>query len=123
MAELLSQYTDRTLSGRDDTAAYLSLFRSHREELAPLFSVVRLLRGFLVRVEPSPAFVESLGVGLQVAAQQMVHEHADDGPAWTLNPSRRHVMLGAAALGSLAWVAAVIVFGKSRTTHSTRNVA
>ena len=123
MAELITQYIDRILAGRDDTAAYLSLFQSHRRELAPLFQVVRLLRTVLVKAEPSPVFVESLGLGLRLAAQQAVLEHGHEQRAWALPASRRNVVLGAAALGSLASVAAIVVLARSRTGSSTKNAA
>lgn len=123
MAELIAQYVDRILASRDDTAAYLSLFHSHRRELGPLFAVVKLLRAFMVRAEPSPVFVETLGLGLRVAAQQAILERSHEQHVWALPASRRNVMLGAAALGSLASVAAILVFARSRTTPSTKTAA
>lgn len=123
MAELLAQYVDRMLAGRDDTAAYLSLFNSHRRELEPLFAVVKLLRAVLVKTEPSPVFIESLGMGLRLAAQQVVLEQRREQPIWALPPSRRNVMLGAAALGSLASVAALLMLARARTAAPTKNAA
>ena len=120
MAELIAQYIDRILTGRDDTAAYLSLFHSHRRELGPLFAVVKLLRTVMVKAEPSPVFVEGLGLGLRVAAQQAILERSLEERVWALPASRRTVVLGAAALGSLASVAAILVLARSRATPSTK---
>ncbi len=119
MAELLAQYTDRIIAGRDDTSAYLSLFRSHSRELAPLFAIVRLLKSVLVRTEPAPGFIESLGLGLRVAAEEAILQqlHEERQSAW---PPDRKVVIGA-AIGSLASVAAIIVLTRSRA--SAKNAA
>ncbi len=120
MSELLAQYTDRVTGGRDDTAAYLALFQSHRHELAPLFAVIKLLKSVLTKSEPSPVFVEGLGLGLRVAAEQAIMRRARQQRVWAFPTSRRGVVLGAAALGSLASVAAILVLTRSRaaTTKS-----
>jgi hypothetical protein len=120
MAELLAQYVDRVIMGRDDTGAYLSLFHNHRRELAPLFAAVKLLRASFVKVEPSPTFVESLGVGLRVAAQKAILEREEETRPWTMPASRRTVVLGAAALGSLA---AILMLTRAKVTPPTNTAA
>jgi hypothetical protein len=123
MAELLTQYVDRIIASRDDTEAYLELFHNHARELVPLFGVVKTVRGALVKQEPSPIFLENLGLGLRLAAQQAAHEQAGETRTWTLPTSRRTVVWGAAALGSLAWVAAMLVLSRSRSSPPTHTAA
>jgi hypothetical protein len=119
MAELLAQYIDRTIAGRDDGEAYLSLFESHSRELAPTFALVKLLRQFFAKGEPSPAFIETLGTGLQLAAQRAARGQTRSTRSWPIPPSRRKVVLGIAALGSLASIAAVFMLSKSRSARTT----
>jgi hypothetical protein len=97
-AEILAVYVEG-LSGRPAAVRQIELTEEEREHLAPLFQLSERLQRSLRPVRPSPAFVHSLG-----------RELVDDaGRQFALSKrTRRVMMIGAAAVGSLVSIVSVV---------------
>lgn len=111
-AEILAAHADG-LIGRPDR----QINATDREagQLAPLFQLAGQLHHSMPPVQPSRAFVRSLGQQLRRSAERQV--------ALTRR-ARRGILIGAAAVGSLVSVASVVgaivyMVGRSRArTHT-----
>ena len=95
--ELLSAYTER-LIGRSENKLIDPKGEEHIQ-LAPLFKLAEQLNQNLQPVQPSAAFVRSLGQELVDSAKRQIA---------VTKRLRRSVLIGAAALGSLLSIASVV---------------
>lgn len=98
MTEVLAAHADG-LTGRPEAIQRLNVTSEERSRLIPLFQLAEQLQQSMRSVQPSVAFVRSLGKELVDNARHQI--------AFTKR-LRRAVMIGAAALGSLVSVASVI---------------
>lgn len=96
--EVLAAHAEE-LTGRSEAMRQIGITDEERNGLAPLFQLAEQLQQTLQPVQPSAAFVRSLGRELVNSAGQQV--------ALTKR-LRRGVMIGAAALGSLLSIASLV---------------
>jgi len=97
-AEILAVYVEG-LSGQPAAVRQIELTEEEREHLAPLFQLSERLQRSLRPVRPSPTFVHSLG-------RELVD---DTGRQFALSKrTRRVMMIGAAAVGSLVSIVSVV---------------
>jgi hypothetical protein len=96
--EVLSAHAEELL-GRPQAMRQVSPTREEISQLAPLFQLAEQVYGTMQPVQPSAAFVHSLGQELMDVAKRQV--------ALTKR-LRRAVLIGAAAVGSLLSIASVI---------------
>jgi hypothetical protein len=97
-AELLAVYVE-SLSGGPAAVRKIELTEEEREHLAPLFQLAERLQQSIRPVRPAPAFARSLGNELVNDARRQL----------TLRKrTRRVMMIGAAAVGSLVSIASVV---------------
>ena len=105
-AEVLSQYLDHLSQGNDFAETYLELCPDHRAELYPLLAFARHLKALLVPVAPSEQFARALHARLIAAPEAPLPE-----PTPTV-VTRERVIVGMAALGSLAALVLVLLRGR-----------
>lgn len=87
------------LTSRPETIQQISITDEERRRLAPLFQLAEQLHQDMQPVQPSAAFVRSLGRELVDSAKRQV----------TLKKRlRRALVIGAAAVGSLVSIASVV---------------
>ncbi len=107
IAEVLAAHADYLI---DNEAAsgeeYLGLFPAYRAELTSLLRIAERVRAALAPVTPSPAFESGLKQDLLVAAIRRAAERSDERSVSFLR--RRHVLIGAAAVGSALSVAGIV---------------
>lgn len=96
--EVLSAHAEELL-GRPQAMRQASPTKEEVSQLAPLFQLAEQVYGTMQPVQPSAAFVHSLGQELMDGAKRQV--------ALTKR-LRRAVLIGAAAVGSLLSIASVI---------------
>ena len=96
--EVLSAHAEELL-GRPQAMRQASPTKEEVSQLAPLFQLAEQVYGAMQPVQPSAAFVHSLGQELMDGAKRQV--------ALTKR-LRRAVLIGAAAVGSLLSIASVI---------------
>lgn len=106
-AEVLSQYLDHLNKGHDYAETYLELCADYRADLYPLLAFARRLKTLLVPVAPSEQFARSLHARLIAAPVMPVPESV---PSVV---TRERVIVGMAALGSLAAVIVVLLRGRA----------
>ena len=98
IAKVLAAHADE-LIGRPESMHQIGVTDEERNRLAPLFQLAEQLHESLQPVQPSAAFVRSLGRELVDSAKRQV----------ALRKRLRRVMVfGAAAVGSLVSVASVV---------------
>ncbi len=98
MTEVLAAHAEG-LTGRPEAIRRLNVTDEERDWLIPLFQLAKRLQQNMQPVQPSAAFVHSLGKELVNSAKHQI--------ALTKR-LRRAVMIGAAALGSLVSIASVV---------------
>jgi len=97
-AEALSIHADR-LIGKPQSKRQINLTDAERNQLTPLFQLAERLQQSASPMQPSPAFVRSLGKELAGSAKHQI----------TLTKRlRKTVLIGAAAVGSLVSIASVV---------------
>ncbi len=87
------------LIGRPEAIRQMGVTDQEREELAPLFQVAEQLHQVMRPVQPSAAFVRSLGKELTLNARRQIA---------ATKQVRKRLLIGAAAVGSLVSVASVV---------------
>lgn len=97
-ANVLIAHADEQI-GRPEAMHSLEVTDAERAQLAPLFRVTERLRGTMVPVNPSAAFVRSLGKELANTAKHQIA---------VTRRMRRGVLIGAAAVGSLVSIASIV---------------
>ncbi len=98
MAEALAAHVEG-LTGRPGAVQPINLTNEERSRLTPLFQLAERLHRNMQPVQPSAAFVHSLGKELVDGAKRQI----------TLAKRiRRAVLIGAAALGSLLSIASLV---------------
>jgi len=106
LAEILSSYVDKVMEGEDSAKVYLEMFPEYREELAPLISLSRELKEALVPVRPRARFRRELHRALLERASQRKEASVKE---WLIG-HRRHIMVGAAVVGSAFSLAGIIAY-------------
>lgn len=100
--EIVAAHADRLNAGLRGPAAYPPMDSAQRHSLVPLLQLAEWLSDALVRVEPSPVFVRSLGQELAEAA------------AWhrlsLFERYRKAILLLAATVGSALSLIGLVVF-------------
>ncbi len=97
-AEAMSIHADK-LVGKPQGKPQINLTDVERKQLTPLFQLAERLYQSKSPVQPSPAFVRSLGKELAGSAKRQI----------TLTKRlRKTVLIGAAAVGSLLSIASVV---------------
>ena len=104
-AEALSQYLDDLNAGKDNLEAFLALCAEHRGELFPLLAFARYLKRLFVPVTPSEEFARNLRSRLVAAPVAPTHQ--------PIVFSRERLLVGAAALGSVAAIMFVLLRGRA----------
>lgn len=118
--DILSQNTERLISGADYDEAYLVAHPIVRAELESLFEVVQRIREHLIVPEPSTDFQNDLRMRLVSAAHRRAEERARSAREPHHPTHRREIIFGVAALGSLVSVAIVVVASRSRWHSRSR---
>ena len=98
MTEALAAHADELL-GQPGTAQPVDTTGEEYGQVAPLFQLAERLRRNMQPVQPSAIFVRSLGKELAASAQHQVA---------LAKRTRRGVLIGAAAVGSLVSIASVV---------------
>jgi len=98
MAEVLAAHAEG-LTGRPEAIQQINMTDEERGRLTPLFQLAERLQQSMQPVQPSAAFVRSLGRELVDNAKRQI---------MLTKRLRRAVMIGAAALGSLVSIASVV---------------
>ena len=117
LAEVSAAYAER-LIGRPEAMQQIHITDEERSRLAPLFELAERLQQSMQPVQPSAAFVRSLGKELVDSAKRQI----------TLTKRlRRGALIGAAALGSLLSIASVVgaivfVVARLRARAQTRAI-
>lgn len=96
--EVLAAHAE-ALTGQPGVMQQVGMTSEERGQLAPLFQLAEQLHRAMQPVQPSAAFVRSLGKELAVNARRQI--------ALTKR-IRRATLIGAAALGSLLSIASVV---------------
>jgi hypothetical protein len=96
--EILSAHAEALL-GHPQSLLQADVTDEEQYELAPLFALAEQLRQSMSPVQPSAAFVRSLGKELANSAQYQVAAS---------KRMRRGVLIGAATVGSLVSIASVV---------------
>ncbi len=97
-AEALSIHADRLID-KPQGKHQIDLTGAERTQLTPLFQLAEQLHQSASPIQPSPAFVRSLGRELAGSAKRQI----------TLTKRlRKTVLIGAAAVGSLVSIASVV---------------
>ena len=97
-AEALSIHANG-LIGKPQSKQQINLTNAERKQLTPLFQLAERLHQNMSAIQPSPAFVRSLGQELADSAKHQI----------TLTKRlRKAVLIGAAAVGSLLSIASVV---------------
>ncbi len=97
-ATLLAVYVEG-LAGQPEIVQQIELTEEERDHLAPLFQLSERLQQSLWPVQPSPAFVHSLGNELVNDARRQFALR---------KRTRRVMMIGAAAVGSFVSIVSVV---------------
>ena len=97
-AQVLSAHANE-LAGRPEAMRQINLADAERNQLTPLFQLAERLHQNMRPVQPSAAFIHSLG-------KELVH-NTKHQVALTKR-LRRAVLIGAAAIGSLLSIASVV---------------
>lgn len=97
-AEALAAHAEG-LIGRQQTTPAIILTNEEYEELAPLFRLAEHLHHSMQPVQPSAAFVRTLGKELAKNAQRQIV---------LAKRMRRRLVIGAAAVGSLVSIASLV---------------
>ena len=97
-AQVLSAHADG-LAGRPEAVQQISLTDTERDQVVPLFQLAERLHQNMQPVQPSAAFVRSLGKELVNNAKHQVA---------LAKRLRKAVLIGAAATGSLLSIASVV---------------
>lgn len=98
VAKVLAAYAEK-LIGRPETMQQINITDEERDRLAPLFQLVEQLQQSMRPVQPSAAFVRSLGRELVDNAKRRTR---------VKKRLRRAVVIGAATLGSIVSIASVV---------------
>jgi hypothetical protein len=96
--EILAAHAEALL-GRPENLSQTNVTDEEQQELAPLFTLAEQLNQSMSPVQPSAAFVHSLGKELANSAQHQVAAS---------QRMRRGVLIGAATVGSLVSIASVV---------------
>ncbi len=96
--EILAAHAEALL-GRPENLSQTNVTDEEQQELAPLFTLAEQLNQNMSPVQPSAAFVRSLGKELANSAQRQVAAS---------QRMRRGVLIGAATVGSLVSIASVV---------------
>lgn len=106
-AEVLSQYLDHLCAGHDYAETYVELCPDRRAELSSLLAFARRMKALLVPVKPSEQFVRNLHARLIAAPVAPVVVEPTSAVV-----TRERVLVGVAALGSLAALILVLTRGR-----------
>jgi len=106
LAEILAAHADQLKKGQGRGSDYLAMFPDYQEELKPLLETAEKVKQVLEPVEPAPAFCQSLHEDLLAAGQRRLAE----GVPQLARSSRKQVLIGAAALGSVVSVVGAIAY-------------
>lgn len=98
VTRVLAAHADE-LTGQSGALQQIGVTGEERDRLAPLFQLAERLQQDMQRVRPSAAFVRSLGKELANSAKRQVA---------LAKRTRRGVLIGAAAVGSLVSIASVV---------------
>ncbi len=98
VAKVLAAHAEE-LTGRPETMQQINITDEERDRLAPLFQLAERLQQSIRPVQPSAAFVRSLGRELVDNAKRQTR---------VKKRLRRAVVIGAAALGSIVSIASVV---------------
>ena len=98
MTEALAAHADE-LIGRAGPAQQIDISDEQHSQMVPLFQLAERLRQDMQPVRPSATFVRSLGKELAASAEHQVA---------LAKRTRRGVLIGAAAVGSLVSIASVV---------------
>jgi hypothetical protein len=98
VSQALSAHAD-ALIGRPEADRKIDLADTEREQLAPLFQLAERLHQNMPPVQPSAAFVRSLGQELVSNAKHQVV---------LARRLRKAILIGAAAIGSLLSIASLV---------------
>jgi uncharacterized protein YaaW (UPF0174 family) len=96
--EILSAHAEALL-GRSEGLSQADVTDEEQDELTPLLTLAEQLNQSMPPVQPSAAFVHSLGKELASSAQRQVAAS---------QRMRRGVLIGAATVGSLVSIASVV---------------
>ena len=96
--EILSAHAEALL-GHQQAMLRAGVTDTEQHELAPLFTLAEQLHQSMPPVQPSAAFVHSLGKELASSAQHQIA---------AAKRMRRGVLIGAATVGSLVSIASVV---------------
>jgi hypothetical protein len=120
LAEILAAHADQLKMGQGKGSDYLAMFPDYRETLKPLLETAEKVGEVLERVDPAPAFCQSLHDDLLAVGQQRLAE----GEPRLARGNRRQILIGAAALGSAVSVAgAIAYFIRSRAAAESQAAA
>ncbi len=106
LAEILAAHADQLKKGQGRGSDYLAMFPDYQEELKPLLETAEKVKQVLEPVEPAPAFCQSLHEDLLAAGRRRLAE----GVPQLARSSRKQVLIGAAALGSVVSVVGAIAY-------------
>lgn len=98
VTRVLAAHADE-LIGQPEAGQQIGITGEERDRLAPLFQLAERLQQDMQPVRPSAAFVRSLGKELANSAKRQVA---------LAKRTRRGVLIGAAAVGSLVSIASVV---------------
>ena len=106
LAEILAAHADQLKKGQGRGSDYLAMFPDYQEELKPLLETAEKVKQVLEPVEPASAFCQSLHEDLLAAGRRRLAE----GVPQLARSSRKQVLIGAAALGSVVSVVGAIAY-------------
>jgi hypothetical protein len=106
LAEILAAHADQLKKGQGKGSDYLAMFPDYQEKLKPLLETAEVVSEVLERVDPAPAFCQSLHDDLLAVGQRRLAE----GEPQLARGNRRQIFIRAAALGSAVSVAGAIAY-------------